>query len=98
VAASGIGAASGTGATSHPFLVADPGAHSPVVCPVFTLDGRTVRTISAVMTFETAVEVTPSQLRIAADVPYRLVSPLAGEDDASHRPKRRNHPPEDHST
>ncbi len=57
-------AASGTGAASHPFLVADPGAHSPVVCPVFTLDGRTVRTISAVMTFETAVEVTTSQLRI----------------------------------
>jgi hypothetical protein len=38
--------------------------HSPVVCPVFTFDGRTVASISAVMRFDTAVEVTTSTLRI----------------------------------
>lgn len=37
---------------------------SPVVCPVFELDGQIVRTISAVMRFDTAIEVTTSQLRI----------------------------------
>ena len=35
-----------------------------MVCPVFCLDGHVVRTISAVMKFDTAVEVTTSQLRI----------------------------------
>ena len=43
--------------------------HSPVVCPVFTLDGHVVRTISAVMRFDTAVEVTTSQLRIELTFP-----------------------------
>ena len=37
---------------------------SPVVCPVFDLTGQAVRTISAVMRFDTAVEITTSQLRI----------------------------------
>ena len=44
-----------------------PGAHggsSPVVCPVFEVGGQVVRTISAVMRFDTAVEVTTSQLRV----------------------------------
>jgi transcriptional regulator with XRE-family HTH domain len=46
---------------------ARPGAHggsSPVVCPVFEVGGQVVRTISAVMRFDTAVEVTTSQLRV----------------------------------
>jgi hypothetical protein len=34
------------------------------VCPVFDLSGQVVRTISAVMRFDTAVEITTSQLRI----------------------------------
>jgi len=37
---------------------------SPVVCPVFELGGQVVRTISTVMRFDTAIEVTTSQLRI----------------------------------
>jgi hypothetical protein len=37
---------------------------SPVVCPVFELGGRVVRTISTVMRFDTAIEVTTSQLRV----------------------------------
>jgi len=46
---------------------AGPGMHAgslPVVCPVFELGGQVVRTISTVMRFDTAVEVTTSQLRI----------------------------------
>ena len=69
----------------------DPSATSPVVCPVFTIDGQTVRTISAVMTFDAAVEVTTSQLRIELMFPAdqtadtffhqlteRLTSPAGG--------------------
>ncbi len=37
---------------------------SPVICPVFDFGGQAVRTISAVMRFGTAIEVTTSQLRI----------------------------------
>ena len=45
--------------------VPEPGTGSSLVaCPVFQLNGQTVRTISAVMRFDTAVEVTTSQLRI----------------------------------
>jgi transcriptional regulator with XRE-family HTH domain len=45
----------------------DPDKRAPfsaVVCPVFALQGRTVRTISAVMRFDSAVEITTSQLRV----------------------------------
>lgn len=41
-----------------------PRGSFPVVCPVFQLDGQIVPTISTVMRFDTAVEVTTSQLRI----------------------------------
>jgi MmyB-like transcription regulator ligand binding domain len=37
---------------------------SPVICPVFDLGGQVVRTISTVMRFDTAIEVTTSQLRV----------------------------------
>ena len=37
---------------------------SAVVCPVFTVGGRSVRTVSAVLRFDTAVEITTSQLRV----------------------------------
>jgi hypothetical protein len=37
---------------------------SPVICPVFELGGQVIRTISTVMRFDTAIEVTASQLRI----------------------------------
>jgi transcriptional regulator with XRE-family HTH domain len=46
---------------------ATPHVHAespPVICPVFEFGGRVVRTISTVMRFDTAVEVTTSQLRI----------------------------------
>jgi transcriptional regulator with XRE-family HTH domain len=48
-------------------IPAMPAAHagsSPVVCPVFELGGQVVRTISTVMRFDTAIEVTTSQLRV----------------------------------
>ena len=35
-----------------------------MVCPVFELGGQVVRTISTVMRFDTATEVTTSQLRV----------------------------------
>jgi hypothetical protein len=37
---------------------------SPVICPVFDPGGQVVRTISTVMRFDTAIEVTTSQLRV----------------------------------
>jgi transcriptional regulator with XRE-family HTH domain len=43
--------------------VCDPD-DSPVSCPVLDLDGRMVRTVSTVMRFDTAVEVTTSELRV----------------------------------
>ena len=51
----------------------------PVVCPVFEFGGRVVRTISAVMRFDSAVEVTTSQLRI------ELMFPADDEADAFFR-------------
>lgn len=51
----------------------------PVVCPVFEFGGRIVRTISAVMRFDSAVEVTTSQLRI------ELMFPADDEADAFFR-------------
>jgi hypothetical protein len=56
----------------------------PVICPVFELDGQIVRTISTVMRFDTAIEVTTSQLRI------ELMFPADEAADAyfrAHRPK-----------
>lgn len=55
----------------------------PVICPVFELDGQVVRTISTVMRFDTAIEITTSQLRIelmfpadqAADAYFRTGRP-----------------------
>ena len=41
-----------------------PAGSSPVACPVFDLSGQVVRTISTVMRFDAAIEVTTSQLRI----------------------------------
>lgn len=36
----------------------------PVICPRLNIDGRRVRTISTVMRFDTAIEVTASELRV----------------------------------
>ena len=52
---------------------------SPVTCPVLLLDGRLVRTITTVMRFDTAWEVTTSELRI------ELLFPADGESDAALR-------------
>lgn len=41
-----------------------PAEPAPVICPVFEFGGQIVRTISVVMRFDTATEVTTSQLRI----------------------------------
>jgi transcriptional regulator with XRE-family HTH domain len=54
-------------AEAMPGMPAEPGrtAHAagPVVCPVFEFDGQVVATISAVLRFDTAIEVTTSRLR-----------------------------------
>ncbi len=41
-----------------------PDGSFPVICPVFEFGGQVVRTISAVMRFDTAIEVTTSQIQI----------------------------------
>lgn len=55
-------------AEAHPKNVRPNEAHSardlPVVSPRLKIGGRTVRTISAVMRFDSAIEVTASELRI----------------------------------
>jgi transcriptional regulator with XRE-family HTH domain len=60
------------------------GGFAPVVCPVFELGGQVVRTISTVMRFDTALEVTTSQLRI------ELMFPA---DDAADAYFRAHHQP-----
>lgn len=51
----------------------------PVVCPILRVHGRRVRTVSTVVQFETAVEVTSSELRV------ELVFPADDESDAFFR-------------
>jgi len=51
----------------------------PVVCPRLNIGGRTIRTISAVMRFDTAVEVTASELRA------ELMFPADDESDVFFR-------------
>ena len=48
----------------------------PVICPRLKIGGRTVRTISTVMRFDTAAEVTTSELRV------ELMFPADAESDA----------------
>lgn len=52
---------------------------APVVCPRFRVGERVVRTIGAVMRFDTAVEQTPSELRL------ELMCPADAEADAFFR-------------
>jgi transcriptional regulator with XRE-family HTH domain len=63
---------------------------SPVICPVFELGGQIVRTISTVMRFETAIEITTSQLRIElmfpADDARMPTSGHTGQPDRSRPP------------
>lgn len=65
---------------------------SPVACPVFELGGHTVRTISTVMRFDTAVEVTTSQLRI------ELMFPADEDADAYFRGHVQARSPAGHQT
>lgn len=66
----------------------------PVICPVFELGGQVVRTVSAVMRFDTAVEVTTSQLQVElmfpadeiADTFFRRLRP-----DGQHGPGQSMH-------
>jgi hypothetical protein len=44
-------------------------AAEPVVCPEVDFDGQVVATISAVLKFDTAVEITTSQLRVGLMFP-----------------------------
>jgi transcriptional regulator with XRE-family HTH domain len=59
-----------------------PAGSWPVVCPVFDLGGQVVRTISTVMRFDTAIEITTSQLRI------ELMFPADAAAEASFRSHR----------
>lgn len=54
-----------------------------MVCPRFRIGGRVIRTISAVLRFDTAVEVTTSELRV------ELMFPANGESDAFFRERAR---------
>src|SRR6266851_7750141 len=56
-------------------LTRAPAGSAPVICPVFEFDRQIVRTISAVMRFATAVEITTSELRV------ELIFPA--DDDAA---------------
>lgn len=51
----------------------------PVICPRLNIQGRRVRTISTVMRFDTAVEVTASELRV------ELMFPADDDSDAFFR-------------
>jgi hypothetical protein len=65
---------------------ADTGS-SPVICPVFAFGGHVVRTISAVMRFDTAIEITTSQLRI------ELMFPADDDAEAWFRAREPARPP-----
>lgn len=56
----------------------------PVVCPRLRIGGRTVRTISAILRFDTAIEVTASELRV------ELMFPADDESDAFFRETARS--------
>lgn len=57
----------------------DATAGLPVICPRLKLNGRVIRTISTVMRFDTAVEVTASELRV------ELMFPADDESEAFFR-------------
>ena len=52
---------------------------SPVSCPVLSIGGQVVRTVSTVMRFDTAVEVTTSELRV------ELMYPADADSDSALR-------------
>jgi hypothetical protein len=52
-------------------------AESPVTCPVLNVGGRRVRTIATVMRFDTAAEVTTSELRVELMFPADAASDAA---------------------
>ena len=58
---------------------ADLIAELPLVCPTWNLGGRRIRTLSTVMRFDTAVEVTASELRV------ELMFPADDASDAYFR-------------
>lgn len=80
--------ATGGDPSSERGATTEPESGSPfsaVLCPVFTVDGRTVRTVSAALRFDTAVEITTAQLRVelmfpadaaSADALRALTSPV----------------------
>jgi hypothetical protein len=51
----------------------------PVICPRLRIDGHVIRTLSTVIRFDTAVDVTASELRV------ELMFPADGESDAYFR-------------
>jgi transcriptional regulator with XRE-family HTH domain len=70
-------------AEGHARLVPKPEVEAipdlPVICPRLNMDGRTIRTISTVMRFDTAVDVTVSELRV------ELMFPADDESEAYFR-------------
>jgi hypothetical protein len=70
-------------AETHAKLIPGPAAQAlpdvPVICPRLSIDGHTIRTVSTVMRFDTAVDVTASELRI------ELMFPADEESEAYFR-------------
>jgi transcriptional regulator with XRE-family HTH domain len=66
-------------ARSIPAPEPDARPELPVICPRFRIAGRRVRTISTVMRFDTAIEVTASELRV------ELMFPADDESDRFFR-------------
>jgi transcriptional regulator with XRE-family HTH domain len=72
---------------------ADAAGRSPVACPTLILDGEHVRTITTVLRFDTATEVTTSELRVELMFPADDASDLAlrrllGRDHAGDQASR----------
>ena len=61
-------------------------AAGPVVCPVFEFDGQALATISAVLRFDTAVEVTTSQLRVELMFPADKAAEAYFQARATRKP------------
>lgn len=71
---------------------------SPVSCPVLAIGGHVIRTVSTVMRFDTAVEVTTSELRVELMYPAdadsdRALRTIVAEATEAARAGNDGHPP-----
>jgi hypothetical protein len=69
----------------------DPGAllDVPFICPRLRIDEHTVRTVSTVMRFDTAIDVTASELRVELMFPQTTtVTAISGRSPGTRTPDR----------